>query len=151
VVALGGLLAGWLVYRGITAGKPDPLEKLGFLFRVFKYKYAIDEVYQDVFVRPSVWLSEVFTYRILDKMILDGIIEGIGKGALGLGRGLRRYFDLPVINGAMTDGTSTAVRKSGEAMRPIQSGKIQEYMLVAIALVVIAGLVGYFLIRRGGM
>ena len=151
VVALGGLLAGWLVYRNVTVGKPDPLEKLGFLYRVFKYKYGIDEFYHDAFVRPSIWISEVFTYKILDKLILDGIIEGVGKAALGLGSGLRKYFDLPVINSALTDGTSTAVRKSGEGMRPIQNGKIQDYMLVAVALVVIAGLVGYYFFSRGGM
>lgn len=151
VVALGGLLAGWLVYRNTAAGAKDPLEKLGFLYKVFKYKYGLDELYRDVFIRPSIWISEVFTYKILDKMILDGIIEGIGKLALGFGSVLRKYFDLPVINRALTDGSSTAVRKSGEAMRPVQSGKIQDYMLVAVALVVITGLVGYYLFGRGGM
>jgi NADH-quinone oxidoreductase subunit L len=151
VVALGGLLAGWLVYRNTAAGAKDPLEKLGFVYKIFKYKYGIDELYRDVFIRPSVWISEVFAYKIVDKMILDGIVEGIGKLALGLGSGLRKYFDVPVINQALTDGSSTAVRKSGEAMRPVQSGKIQDYMLVAVALVVITGLVGYYFFGRGGM
>jgi NADH-quinone oxidoreductase subunit L len=151
VVSLGGLLCGWLVYRNFQSGARDPLEKLGFLYKVFKYKYGIDELYQDVFVRPSIWISEVFTYKIIDKMILDGIIEGIGKGALGLGNIVRKYFDLPVINTVLTDGSSGAVRKSGEVMRPIQSGKIQEYMLIAVALVVIFGLVGYYFLGRGGM
>ena len=48
VVALGGLYLGWQVYRKVKAGSPDPLEQpLGFLYRVFKYKYGIDEFYQD--------------------------------------------------------------------------------------------------------
>jgi NADH-quinone oxidoreductase subunit L len=151
VVALGGLLAGWLMYRNTPVGAKDPLEKLGFLYKVFKYKYGLDELYRDIFIRPSVWISEVFAYKIVDKMILDGIIEGIGKIALGMGTVLRKYFDLPVINHALTDGTSAAVRKSGEAMRPVQSGRVQDYMLVAVALVVITGLVGYYIFARGGM
>jgi len=151
VVALGGLLLGWLVYRNIPAGAKDPMEKLGILYKVFKYKYGIDELYQDVFIRPAVWISEVFSYKIVDKLILDGIIEGIGKAALGFGSALRKYFDLPVINKGLTDGSSMAVRKSGEAIRPVQSGRVQDYMLVAVALVVITGLVGYYLFGRGGM
>ncbi len=151
IVSLGGLLCGWLVYRNIQSGARDPLERLGFLFKVFKYKYGIDEFYQDAFVRPSIWISEVFTYKFLDKKILDGIIDGIGKGALAVGKVVRNSFDTPVINTALTDGTSRAVRKSGEAMRPMQSGKIQEYMLIAIAVVVIFGLVGYYFLSRGGM
>jgi NADH-quinone oxidoreductase subunit L len=151
VVSLGGLFCGWLVYRRVGAGSRDPLEKLGFLYKVFKYKYGIDEFYHDVLVRPSIWISEVFTYKILDKLILDGFIEGIGRAALGLGTLVRKYFDTPVINTGLTDGTSSAVRKSGEAMRPIQSGKIQEYLLIAVALMVIFGLVSYYLYNRGGM
>jgi NADH-quinone oxidoreductase subunit L len=152
VVSLGGLALGWWVYRGLSAGAPDPLEKpFGFVYKVFKYKYGIDEFYQAAFIRPAIWLSEVFTYRIVDKLILDGIVEGIGRGALWLGSVVRNYFDAPVVNGA-GDGLSKGVRRGGEALKPVQSGRIQQYMVLTIALVVLAGLL-FLLISRsqGGM
>ena len=123
MVSLGGLTLGWWVYRGVVAGAPDPLEKpLGYVYRVFKYKYGIDELYQAVLYKPAIWLAEVFTYRIIDKRILDGIVEGIGKGVVWVGGVVRNQFDTPVINGA-GDGLSKGVRRSGEAMRPVQSGR----------------------------
>ncbi len=140
VVSLGGLYLGWLVYRKVRAGDPDPLARpLGFVYQVFKYKYGIDEFYQAVFIKPSIWLAEVFTYRIVDKLILDGIIEGIGKGALAFGRAVRNYFDAPVVNGA-GDGLSKGVRRSGEGLRAVQTGRVQQYMILTVALVVLAGL-----------
>ncbi|HMN60684.1 MAG TPA: proton-conducting transporter membrane subunit, partial [Anaerolinea sp.] len=152
VVSLGGLTLGWWVYRGVVAGAPDPLEKpLGYVYRVFKYKYGIDELYQAVLYKPAIWLAEVFTYRIIDKRILDGIVEGIGKGVVWVGGVVRNQFDTPVINGA-GDGLSKGVRRSGEAMRPVQSGRIQQYMVLTIALTVLAGLVFLIISRsQGGM
>jgi NADH-quinone oxidoreductase subunit L len=145
IVSLGGLTLGWLVYKGIKAGEPDPLQKpLGFFYKVFKYKYGIDEFYQAAFIRPAIWISEVFAYRIVDKMILDGVIEGIGKGALWLGGVVRNYFDVPVVNGA-GDGLGRGVRKGGEALRPVQSGHIQQYMILTVAVVVVAALVFYYI------
>jgi NADH-quinone oxidoreductase subunit L len=144
VVSLGGLWAGWQVYKNIPAGSPDPLERLGFVYKVFKYKYGIDEFYHDVLVRPAIWLSEIFTYKILDKLILDGIIEGIGRGTLNLGIFLRKWIDIPLWNRGLTDGPSLAVRKSGEALRATQSGRVQQYMAATIAVVVLASLIIFY-------
>ncbi|MEM5775065.1 MAG: proton-conducting transporter membrane subunit, partial [Anaerolineaceae bacterium] len=60
-VALGGLLAGWWVYRRQAAGEPDLLERpLGWVHRVLKNKYYFDEIYQFLFIRPSRWISDTF-------------------------------------------------------------------------------------------
>jgi NADH:ubiquinone oxidoreductase subunit 5 (subunit L)/multisubunit Na+/H+ antiporter MnhA subunit len=145
LVSLGGLWAGWQIYKPVNAGARDPLERFGILYKVLKSKYGVDEFYHAAFVRPSIWLSEVFTYKIVDKMILDGIIEGVGNGALRFGVFLREKIDIPLWNKGMTDGTSRAVRKSGEGMRPMQSGRIQQYMLATILVVAITGVVIFYL------
>ncbi|WP_322507402.1 NADH-quinone oxidoreductase subunit L [Anaerolinea sp.] len=146
VVSLGGLTLEWLVYRNVRAGEPDPLQKpLGALYRVFKYKYGIDELYDAVFVRPSVWLAEVFTYRFLDKMVLDGIIEGVARGTWNLGVALRRYFDLAVINWFGDAVVSGGTRKSGETLRPIQSGRVQQYLMVTLIGTILLGIVLYLM------
>ncbi|HEY4693369.1 MAG TPA: NADH-quinone oxidoreductase subunit L [Bellilinea sp.] len=143
VVALGGLALGWVVYRGLQ--RPvDPLEKsLGGLHTVLKNKYYIDEFYQAAFIRPANWVANVFTYKILDQTVIDGILHGIARFGVWLGKGLRNVIDLPVVNGA-GDNAARGTRGVGMYLRSQQSGRIQQYMVIAISLLVLAGLVIYF-------
>jgi NADH-quinone oxidoreductase subunit L len=143
-VALGGLLIGWLVYRGVRQIS-DPLEKaLGKLHTLLKNKYYIDELYNLIFIRPAVWLAEVFTDKWLDLGLIDGILHAIGRFGLWLGRVLRNVIDLPVVNGA-GDAAANGTRSFGSYLRARQAGRIQMYMVIAIGLLVAAGLLFYLL------
>ncbi len=148
VVALGGLALGWVVYKGLQ--KPvDPLVKpLGGLHTVLKNKYYIDEFYQAAFIRPANWVANVFTYKILDQTIIDGILHGIARFGVWLGKGLRNVIDLPLVNGA-GDNAARGTRGVGMFLRNRQSGRIQQYMVIAISLLVLAGLVIYFTVGKG--
>ena len=122
VVALGGLALGWLVYRNVKT-QVDPLEKpLGGIYTVLNNKYYIDEFYQAVFIRPANWVADVFTYKILDKTIIDGILHGIAAFGMWAGRVLRQGFDLPVINGA-ADATASGTRGLGATLSEGQTGR----------------------------
>lgn len=143
-VALGGLLIGWLVYRGVRQAK-DPLEKaLGSVHTLLKNKYYIDELYSLVFIRPSIWLAETFTDKWLDLGLIDGILHGIGRFGLWVGRVLRNVIDLPVVNGA-GDAAAAGTRGLGAYLRSRQAGRVQVYMVIAIGLLVAAGLLFYLL------
>ncbi|MRR30601.1 NADH-quinone oxidoreductase subunit L, partial [bacterium] len=148
VVALGGLALGWVVYKGLQ--KPvDPLEKpLGGFHTVLKNKYYIDEFYQAAIIRPANWVANVFTYKILDQTIIDGLLHGIARFGVWLGTGLRNVIDLPVVNGA-GDNAARGTRGVGMFLRNRQSGRIQQYMVIAISLLVLAGLVIYFTVGKG--
>jgi hypothetical protein len=50
-----------------------------------------------------------------------------------------------VINGG-GDGIARGTRELGSSMRGIQSGRIQQYMIVAIAVLVVGGLAFYYLV-----
>ncbi|GAP15278.1 NADH dehydrogenase subunit L [Longilinea arvoryzae] len=147
VVALGGLLLGWLVYRNIErADAADPMaEPLGPAFVMCRNKYGIDEFYQAVLINPARWFAEIFVYKWVDKGLLDGILHAIARLGVILGGGLRRGFDLPVVNGG-GDGIARGTRELGENLRPIQSGRIQQYMIVAISVLVLVGLVFFYLV-----
>ena len=129
--------AGWCTAR-VKAGQQDPLEEAaGFLLRVASNtNTGIDEFYQTCLRPPSIWISEVFTYQIVDKMILDGIIEGIGKGALGLGmhgaQVLRHAGDQR--RRAMDSAGGCASR--GRRCARSRAGRIQQYMVLTVAVVV---------------
>ncbi len=146
IVSLGGLFLGWLVYRNLKAGAVDPLEKsLGGVYRFLKNKYYIDEVYERILIRPARWLAETFTSLWMDKVVLDGILHGIGRFGPWLGNVLRTYFDIPLINGA-GDGISAVTRGVGSKLRVVQTGRIQQYMTTAIVVMLLAALVLFIIL-----
>jgi NADH-quinone oxidoreductase subunit L len=143
VVSPGGLLLGWLVYRGYKAGEMDPLKKsLGPVHTLLNRKYYIDELYQLILIKPSYWVCETLTAVWVDKKVIDGILHGIGNLGLSLGKILRDGFDQPVVNGA-GNGLGRGLSGMGFGMRGIQSGKVQQYMLYALGGVILAGILIY--------
>ncbi len=145
-VSLGGLLIGWLLYRGYKESKQsDPLQRgLGPAFTLLQNKYRIDECYTLVFIRPLLWFAEKVSYQFIDKTVIDGAIHAVGRFGVGLGKLLRNAFDLPVVNGA-GDGLAAGTKESGRLFSRLQNGKVQHYMGLAVLFLVLTGmLVIYF-------
>jgi NADH-quinone oxidoreductase subunit L len=143
-VAFGGLFFGWLVYRKVGSPKQDLLQ-----IPVLKNKWYFDEAYNFLFVKPAMWISEQFTYLFMDRKIIDGILHLFARVALFLGHVFRNYFDKPVINELLGDGTGNLVKASGGGLRKIQAGRIQYYMVVSLTVLVVFAVLYYFLV--GGM
>lgn len=141
IVALGGLSLGYLVYRNVNSPAEDKLQ-LGFL----KNKYYVDEIYNAVFVKPAIWFADKVVYQIMDKGFIDGILHLFGPGTQGIGDAIRIYFDLPLINRFLGDGTANVTYFSGEKLRVIQTGRIQQYLLLALILFLAVGAVLYFFV-----
>jgi NADH-quinone oxidoreductase subunit L len=142
-VALGGLFFGWLTYRNVQSVEQDKLQ-----ISLLKNKYYFDEIYSLLFVKPAIWFAETFVYQWMDKGLIDGILHGIGRMTAVFGSSIRQYIDLLIINQAVGDGTARVTQAAGRRLRPIQTGRIQNYLMLAlIVFVVIGGLLYYFLIR----
>ncbi len=142
-VALGGLLVGWLVYRNVQSAKEDALQ-----IPVLKRKWYFDEMYDFAFVRPSIWIAETLVYQWMDKGLIDGILHMFGKATGAAGSLLRNGIDKPVINGFFGDGTASVVQGTGRSLRPIQTGRIQQYMLVSLVLILALVGLAYYLFMR---
>jgi NADH-quinone oxidoreductase subunit L len=141
-VALGGLGLGWVVYRDVKVGADDPLRKLlGPIYPVLENKYYFDELYDRIFVGPAKRFSEVFSYLFLDRQLIDGILHGAARAAFSLGGIFRKYIDVPIVNGS-GDLTADLTQRFGQVLRKVQSGSVQQYMLVA-ALVTFGSLFYY--------
>ena len=147
-VALGGLLLGWLVYRRVKQTEAvDPMEKaLGSGFRIVQKKYLVDEFYDLIFIRPSLWFADVFVAKWMDVVVIDGIINGIGRLGLAIGSALRNGFDAPVINGA-ADGIANGTRGAGGLLRRLQTGKVQQYLAGAVGGLVVLVIVLYSIFK----
>ncbi len=157
IVALGGLTLGWWVYRDIRAGQPDPLEApLGPIYTLLKNKYYLDtgkyqnaageykdNVYQTLFVNPVVWFSETFVSVWMDKGLIDGTLHLIARASFRLGQIFREDFDAPVVNGS-GDLVAAIVQWVGREFKFIQTGKIQQYLVITLSMVIVVGVIMFF-------
>ena len=133
-VALGGLFLGWYVYRNVNSPAEDKLQ-----FPVLKNKWYFDEAYDYLFVKPAYWFSETFVYKWMDKGVIDSILHAFGKVTGWLGSAIRNYIDTPVINEFIGDGIARVTQWFGGRLQPIQTGRIQQYMLASLGVLILVG------------
>ena len=143
VVALGGLGLGFWVYaaRPLRAGQTDPVERLGGLFTFLHHRWYFDELYRAILINPLQWAADNYT-RIVDKGIIDSILEGVFKLGVLLGRACKE-FDRVVITGG-SDLIGDTVRNIGREGRELQTGQVQNYLLSALIAAVV--LIVFFLV-----
>jgi NADH-quinone oxidoreductase subunit L len=133
-VALGGLLVGFLMYRKLEAGAPDPLARLGRVYVWIQNKYYFDELYDFLFVRPAYWFAETFVYRGIDRRVIDGFLHWVASLTGRLGGFLRNKIDIPIINGS-GDFIGGGIKTAGREWRVIQTGRVQTYLIVGVVFV----------------
>ncbi len=144
LVALGGLFLGWFTYRNVNSVKQDRLQ-----IHWLKNKWYFDEAYDFLFVKPANWVSETLVYKWMDKGFIDGILHTFGKVTAWLGNFLRDKIDLPVINEFIGDDTARLTQWFGARIRPIQTGRIQQYMLTSLGLLILVGGLLFYLLVSG--
>ena len=141
VVALGGLGLGYFVYRDVNSPAEDRLQ-IDFL----KRKYYFDEIYNAIFVKPAYWFAENVVYKFLDQGVIDGILHLFGPGTQRIGDAVRNYFDLPVINQFIGDGTANVTYWFGGRLRVVQTGRIQQYLMLTLIIFLVVGAALYFFV-----
>ena len=139
VVALGGLYLGWTTYRSVSSPAEDR-----FQIPLLKNKYYFDEFYDRAFVKPAYWFAENVVYRFLDQGVIDGILHSFGPATDRLGSIIRNHFDLPVINRFFGDGSAEVTYRAGDKLRAVQTGRIQQYLMLALVVFIAIGAVLYF-------
>ncbi|WP_374688115.1 NADH-quinone oxidoreductase subunit L [Promineifilum sp.] len=133
VVALGGLALGWWVYarRPLAAGQTDPMVgTLGPLHRALNRKWYWDELYNTLFIVPTVRFSERVAYEIVDKGIIDGILHLVARVFYTIGGYLKRFEEV-VISGGV-DWVKDRFLGFAREFRYLQTGKVQEYALISV-------------------
>ncbi len=100
VVAVGGVFFAWLVYgRG-----PVDVSRIGVprnaVHRIVLNKYYVDEIYDALFVRPIYRLC-LWSARVFDVKVIDGLVNGVGSAVVAWALGLRRIQTGFVMNYAL--------------------------------------------------
>jgi NADH-quinone oxidoreductase subunit L len=143
-VALGGLSLGWWMYgrEPLKAGDQDPVEKammphFAFLYNGMRNKWYVDELYAKVIVAPGQWFARVVVSEFIDNGVIDGTLHFIGRAFTFIGD-LFKVVNLWLIDG-VGDGIPEAIENFGKWFRNVQSGRAQQYMLLAALGALIIG------------
>jgi len=85
IAALGTFIA-WAMYAGPWKAAPAALARAWpWTYRFMCDKFRVDELYQFLVVGPLQWLARAL-WRVVDVFFIDGLVNGAGKVALGVGR-----------------------------------------------------------------
>jgi NADH-quinone oxidoreductase subunit L len=131
LVAFGGLASLW-VCLGLYSRERFALKSLttrfaparwGYTFLV--QKYYLDHLYEKVIVHGIAHPIAKAAYWT-NQHVLDGIVNGAGKGGRRTGEWVYRNIDQRVVDGAV-NGSGQLASETGHALQPVQSGKVNQY------------------------
>jgi NADH-quinone oxidoreductase subunit L len=126
-----GLAYAWY-FRGLGPHGITERNKLARAgHRVLVEKYYLDHLYTGVIAggvkgpiaRGIYWFNQ---------HVLDGAVNGAGAGAVAGGRWVYDKIDQGVIDGAV-NGSGAAAEGSGQGLRLIQTGRVQQYAALLFA------------------
>ena len=146
--AAGIVLAYLYYWKGAFAGLHGLSERNGAAAwgkKVLVNKYYFDWLYTDVIVR-FVKLPLARAANWANQHLLDGVVNTVGKSAVGAGRWVYKNVDQTVVDGAVNT-TGSGAGSAGGVLRLMQSGRIQQY--AALFFVGVAVLTGVFVVLIG--
>ncbi len=117
-MAILGVFFAWYVYlKSKMRPAEHAAESLPGVYRLLLNKYYVDEVYNAIIIKPLLWLSENFLWKIFDVRVVDGTVNGSAQ---------------------VTQWASTKLRK-------IQTGDFQVYVM--LFLIGVISVLAYFVLR----
>jgi len=112
--AVGGILVSWIFYSLKPEIPKNLVAKFKGIYNVLWNKYYVDELYDAIIIRPTMWIACSVLIPVTDGTIIEGIVNGVPKAIAGF----------------------------GERLRKLQTGSVQHYALtMAIGLFVLLSLV----------
>jgi len=108
---------------------------LGPVYTLLKNRWYIDQLYQKAIIRPVIGLASA-AYAFDDRIVIDPIVDGVGRFGRWLSEFLKKAVDNPIVDGAV-NGVGRVTAWFGDFMRDTQTGQIQHYLLVAAVTVLL--------------
>ncbi len=134
MVLLGISLAGIVyVFKIIDPDKTAQAIRPLYLFSLNKWYW--DEIYDATFIKGSIVISKMLSW--FDTNIIDGIVNGVALTVKNIAFA-NNSFDKYVVDG-LVNFTAFSVNTTGAVLRKLQTGKVQTYVVMLLAVVF-----GYF-------
>jgi NADH-quinone oxidoreductase subunit L len=116
-------------FRGLT--QRNAFARAGYRF--LEKKYYLDDLYEKIVVYGIKAPIARITYWF-DQHVIDGVVNGIGRGARQTARAAYDVVDQQVVDGAV-NGLAETTGETGGLLRYVQSGRVQRYALTLFAAV----------------
>ncbi|MFW2336581.1 NADH-quinone oxidoreductase subunit L [Ilumatobacter sp.] len=144
LVFFGIALSAWLCL-GVYGGRKNPFAGLTQRSRVVNagHQFLVNKLYLDdlygaiihavgyPIAKASYWFNQ---------HVIDGVVDGTGRQTRKTGVWVYRNVDQRVVDGAV-DATGTVANESGEALQPVQSGKVNQYGALLFAAATVGAIV----------
>jgi len=135
-VAALGIGFAFLMYFSRIINPNNISKKIKLLYNLSYNKFFIDEVYNKYLINPFLSFSKfiaTFDWEIYDKYF----INGIGRVTENFSKVVGNLLDYKLLDKKIIDGIGHLTIFSGSKLRLIQSGKIQNYLILALIGIII--------------
>jgi NADH-quinone oxidoreductase subunit L len=79
IIAVVGIVAAYILYIKRTDIPAALREKLSLPYQVLWNKYYIDEIYDFLVVRPTMWVARTIIVGFTDGKIIEGVVNGLPR------------------------------------------------------------------------
>lgn len=132
VIASGTALTGFLLatvfYCWKTLDPQEVRQQFAPLYTFLRNKWYFDELYDVLFVRPTMFLSGLVTR--FDKNIIDGFINRLATWAKAIAR-FDDFIDRYVVDG-LVNLTAHWTYSIARSLRGVQTGKLRQYVMLIV-------------------
>jgi NADH-quinone oxidoreductase subunit L len=141
-----GIFSAWTYYTRATHPLKGLSKRQPFAFGYYalENKYGLDVLYTDYIVggtkgpiaRASNWVNQ---------NVIDGVVNAVGVASRSVAGVLYRDVDQRVVDG-LVNGSGLVSEESGEVLRHVQTGKVQQYAAILFAAAAILAGVFVFVV-----
>ncbi|MDP3980375.1 MAG: NADH-quinone oxidoreductase subunit L [Chlamydiota bacterium] len=123
-----GIACAWFIY--IKDNKwtwaDQFVSKYPLLHKLIYNKYYVDEIYQSLFISPTLKAAE--KSAVFDQKGIDGVVNGTRHFTVGTSV-FSGFFDLHIVDG-LVNFVAWIIHAFGKILRRVQTGVIHNYILV---------------------
>ncbi|MDP7026399.1 MAG: NADH-quinone oxidoreductase subunit L [Candidatus Marinimicrobia bacterium] len=136
IVAFTGIALAVVIYLKKKFSAEKLAKNLALPYKLSFNKFFVDEIYDRFLINPTIKLAKAvgfFDWEIYDKYF----INGFGRITERLSRFIGITMDYDVLDQQIVDGVGKSTRFFGGALKFIQTGKIQNYLVWVLGGIII--------------
>jgi len=139
---IGGIFLAAALYWWGYLSPADVRRQFAPIYTLLWNKYYFDELYDAIFVQPTLVLSRFFA--LIDKNWIDGFIDFLSRAVVAFSSAFDVIADRGIVDG-LANLTATWTYSLGTSLRTVQTGRIRQYVLfIVVGAIAIFVLISFF-------